>query len=226
MSYNIFEEDMQKKVVIFDLDGTLLNTLNDLTDSTNYVLKKYNYPQKTLNEVRNLVGNGVSKLIERAIPDGKENSYFVNCLKDFKDHYSKNMYDNTCPYDGIISALQELRQKGLKIAVASNKFDTAVKELCRKYFTNLIDFSIGEDEKNGIYKKPDPAMVSSIIKKYSVCKEEVLYVGDSEVDIQTAQNSGVDCLSVSWGFKSREFLENHGAKIIIDSPVQISEYIN
>ena len=217
---------MQKKVIIFDLDGTLLNTLEDLTNSTNYVLKKYDYPEKTVEEVRNFVGNGVQKLIERAIPNGIENPYFAACLKDFKDYYSKNMYDNTCPYDGIISALQKLRQKGLKIAVASNKFDMAVKELCRKYFTNLIDFSIGEDEKNGIYKKPDPAMVSSIIKKYSVCKEEVLYVGDSEVDIQTAQNSGVDCLSVSWGFKSREFLEKNGAKNIIDSASEILKYIN
>lgn len=217
---------MQKKVIIFDLDGTLLNTLNDLTDSTNYVLKKYNYPQRTVNEVRNFVGNGVPKLIERALPNGKTNPHFEECLEDFKHYYSQNMFNKTSPYDKVILILSQLHQEGLKIAVASNKFDTAVKGLCNKYFGDLVDFAIGEDEKNGISKKPNPSMILTVMKKYSLRAEEVLYVGDSEVDILTAENAGVDSLSVTWGFKSREFLENHGAKIIIDSPVQISEYIN
>lgn len=125
---------MKRDTIIFDLDGTLLNTLDDLADSTNYALKYFDYTQRTIDEVRNFVGNGVAKLIERAIPNGKDNPNFEKCLKIFKENYAKNMYNKTAPYEGIIEMLMDLRIKGCKISVVSNKFDLAVKELCKNIF--------------------------------------------------------------------------------------------
>lgn len=214
-----------KKIIVFDLDGTLLNTLEDLADSTNYALKKFNYPQRSLDEIRDFVGNGVKLLIERAIPRGSENPDFESCLNIFKEHYSKNMYNKTRPYPGILEMLQNLRQRGCKIAVVSNKFDTAVKELCIKYFESLIDVAIGENEAAGISKKPAPDTVFKAIFELGATVSDAVYVGDSDVDIQTAQNSFIPCISVTWGFRSREFLIQNRAKILIDKPEQIFEHI-
>mgnify|MGYP002622203292 CR=1 FL=1 len=216
---------MKKDLVIFDLDGTLLNTLEDLTNSTNFALNSFNYPKRTISEVRNFVGNGVYKLIERAIPEGKNNPNFNQCLKIFKNHYEENMYNKTVPYPGITNLLSELKLRGIKTAVVSNKFDLAVKGLCLKYFPSLIDFSAGEDEKNGIKKKPASDMVLSVLEEFNCSKNKAIYIGDSEVDIQTAQNSGLDSISVTWGFKNRNFLIGNGAKIIIDSPDEIIKYL-
>ena len=214
-----------KKIVIFDLDGTLLNTLDDLADSTNYALSKFGYPTRTIEEVRQFVGNGVAKLIERAIPDGKNNSNFEKCLSIFKENYAQNMYNKTAPYNGIIEMLSNLKSKGIKIAVVSNKFDLAVKELCKKYFEGFIDFAAGENEAQGINKKPAPDTVLSVLRKFSFSPEDAIYVGDSDVDIMTAKNSHMPCISVTWGFRDEKFLLENGATILINAPSEIYNHL-
>ena len=216
---------MKRNILIFDLDGTLLNTLEDLADSTNFALKEFNYPQKTIEQVCNYVGNGVAKLIERAIPDGRNNPDFEKCLAVFKENYSKNMYNKTGPYLGIIEMLSELRVKGCKVAVVSNKFDAAVKDLCRKYFPNLIDVAIGENEAAGIKKKPAPDTVLEVVKEFGASVDNCIYIGDSDVDIMTAKNSNMPCISVTWGFRDLEFLKKSGANIIVNKPSEIVDYI-
>lgn len=216
---------MKKKIVIFDLDGTLINTLEDLKDSTNYALSCLNYPTKTIDEICQFVGNGVAKLIERAIPAGKDNPDFQQCLETFKNHYSKNMYNKTAPYNKIPQMLKTLKQKGYITAVVSNKFDMAVKELCSKYFSGLIDFAAGENEACGIRKKPAPDTVLKVLEKFNLTNNEAVYVGDSDVDIMTAKNSRMPCISVTWGFRNREFLIKHDAEIIIDSPDEIIDIL-
>ena len=199
---------MKTKIVIFDLDGTLLNTLEDLTLSTNFALEQFGYSPKTVEEVKSFVGNGVGKLIERAIPKGNKNPNYETCLYLFKNHYAQNMYNKTKPYDGIIELLAYLKLKNIKTAVVSNKFDLAVKNLCKKYFSKLIDYAAGENEKEGIRTT-----------------EDALYVGDSEVDIQTANNSFIQCVSVTWGFKDKDFLQKNGAEIIINTPDDLINYL-
>lgn len=216
---------MNKKAVIFDLDGTLLNTLEDLTDSTNYALEQCGFTQRNIDEIRQFVGNGVSKLIERAVPENTNNNDFQRCLELFKKHYQKNMFNQTKPYKGIIQMLQKIKLAGLKTAVVSNKFDLAVNKLCKKYFPHLIDFCAGENEPKGIRKKPAPDTVIKVLKNFDITPYEAIYVGDSEVDIQTAINSGIDCISVLWGFKDREFLIKNGAKILISNPDEIFKYL-
>ena len=214
-----------KKTVIFDLDGTLLNTLDDLADSTNYALSKFGYPTRTIEEVRQFVGNGVAKLIERAIPDGKNSPNFEKCLSIFKENYAQNMYNKTAPYNGIIEMLSNLKSKGIKIAVVSNKFDLAVKELCKKYFDGFIDFAAGENEAQGIKKKPAPDTVISVLNEFNFAPEDAVYVGDSDVDIMTAKNSKMPCISVSWGFRDEKFLLENGATILINAPSEIYNHL-
>ena len=216
---------MDIKVIIFDLDGTLLNTLDDLADSTNFALSKFNYSTRSIEEIRTFVGNGVAKLIERAIPDGKNNPNFDKCLDIFKQHYSINKYNKTAPYNNIINLLIELKEKNYKIAVVSNKFDLAVKELCEKYFPNLIDIAIGENEAEGINKKPAPDTVNLVLQQLGLTSNQAIYVGDSDVDILTAKNSNMPCISVTWGFRDREFLVNNNAQIIINTPKEIIDYL-
>lgn len=214
-----------KKAVIFDLDGTLLNTLDDLADSTNYALSKFGYPTRTIDEVRQFVGNGVAKLIERAIPEGKNNPNFEKCLAIFKENYAQNMYNKTAPYNGIIEMLSNLKSKGIKIAVVSNKFDLAVKELCKKYFEGFIDFAAGENEAQGIKKKPAPDTVISVLNEFNFAPEDAVYVGDSDVDIMTAKNSQMPCISVTWGFRDEKFLLENGATILINAPSEIYNHL-
>ena len=214
-----------KKAVIFDLDGTLLNTLDDLADSTNYALSRFGYPARTIEEVRQFVGNGVAKLIERAIPEGKNNPNFEKCLAIFKENYAQNMYNKTAPYNGIIEMLSNLKSKGIKIAVVSNKFDLAVKELCKKYFEGFIDFAAGENEAQGIKKKPAPDTVISVLNEFNFAPEDAVYVGDSDVDIMTAKNSKMPCISVTWGFRDEKFLLENGATILINAPSEIYNHL-
>lgn len=216
---------MDTKIVIFDLDGTLLNTLEDLTLSTNFALSQFDYPQKTIEEIRQFVGNGVVKLIERVLPDGLSDKNFDKCLEIFKQNYKENMFNKTKPYPDIIPMLEKLRVLNIKTAVVSNKFDAAVRELCSFYFKGLIDFSAGENEKTGIMKKPAPDTVFQVLRNFGYEQNDTVYVGDSEVDIQTAQNAGIECISVSWGFKDKQFLKSNGAKIIIDKPDEIFQYL-
>lgn len=211
------------KAVIFDLDGTLLDTLDGLKDSVNYTLNQFNYPTKNLDEIRSFVGNGVSKLVERAIPDGLVNPNFEKCLAIFKEHYSKTMHATTKPYPQIIELLQILKQKEIKCAVVSNKYDLAVKDLCNYYFSDLIDFAVGESTKC----KPKPSIdgIEIVLNKFNLKKEEVLYVGDSEVDILTAKNANIKMITVAWGFRESAYLKQNGADIIIDKAFDLLDYI-
>lgn len=217
---------MKKNLIIFDLDGTLLNTLEDLTDSTNYALETLGYQKHELEDIKGFVGNGIEKLIQRALPDGINNTDYKNVLETFRQHYSKNMYKKTAPYPQITETLKLLKNNNCKIGVVSNKFDLAVKNLCKTYFNNLIDIAIGENEALGIKKKPMPDTVFSVMEKFLADNSNTIYVGDSEVDILTAKNANIPCISVSWGFKDRKFLIEHDAKIIIDNPDEIFKYLN
>ncbi len=205
------------KAVIFDLDGTLLNSLYDLRDSVNAAMEHFGYPTHSTDAVRRFVGNGVSLLIERALPNGRENKNFDACLEYFKAHYASHMYDKTAPYDGIYDALSALRDDGYKLAVVSNKFDTAVKELCSKYFPRHIEVAIGECEALGIKKKPAPDTVIAALGELGISKGEAVYVGDSEVDVHTALNSGMKCVTVLWGFREKEYLKSEGALIFAEN---------
>lgn len=209
--------------IIFDLDGTLLNTLEGLKNSTNFALKKFNSPEITLEQTRSFVGNGVRKLIERAIPNGEQNPDFEKCLNTFKEHYSKTMYQKTVAYDGIEDMLTELKKRGVKTGVVSNKFDTAVKELCKNYFDGLIIVAIGESPN--VRKKPAPDSVLKAMKILGAKPENTLYVGDSDVDIQTAKNTNLKSVGVTWGFRDRELLEEEGADFIINTPCELLELI-
>lgn len=212
-----------KKAVIFDLDGTLLNTLDGLKNSTNYALETLGYTQHSTENIRKFVGNGVSKLIERAIPGGKSNLDFETCLKLFKKHYSETMLQSTKPYAGIIELLNALMQKNIKIAVLSNKFDAAVKQLCGKYFSGLIDIAVGESEKTP--PKPNPQGVLSILQYFNLTADDVIFVGDSEVDVKTAKNASIPCIGVLWGFREKEILEKEGADVIINQPGELIKYL-
>ena len=213
----------KKDTIIFDLDGTLINSLEDLKVSVNYALYGFKYPKQTLEMVRNNVGNGVEKLIERSLPNGKENPNFEVCLSIFKEHYAKHMDVNTKPYPHILETLATLKTKGYKLAVVSNKFDAAVKPLCKKYFKTLIDVAIGQEKDTK--KKPAPDTVYIALDELDSKAENAVFIGDSEVDIQTAKNANMDCISVSWGYKTKEFLEQNGASIIIDTPFELLYYL-
>ena len=212
---------MPYSTYIFDLDGTLLDTLGDLAASVNYAMSTHHLPEHSVDEVRMMVGNGVRKLMERAIPDGAANPYFDETFATFRHHYMEHQLDTTRPYDGIIETLQELKRRGCRTAVVSNKFDAATKSLCNHFFSGLIDVAIGENEAAGIHKKPAPDTVFEAIRLLGVSREEAVYVGDSDVDIATAQASGIPCISVLWGFRNREFLIAHGATKLIGSPTEL-----
>lgn len=213
--------------VIFDLDGTLLNTLDDLADGVNYALSVCRLPERTLEEIREFVGNGVLSLMELSIPQGQSNPMFEECLTVFKDYYSKNMQVKTRPYEGILSLLETLRAAGYKIAIVSNKFDSAVKELSREYFKGYIGVAIGESSR--IHRKPSPVCVYKALEELKAIGEEAIYVGDSDIDVRTAHNAGIPCVGVTWGFRDREILINEGADFIISHPmelVKVLEHLN
>ena len=201
--------------IIFDLDGTLLDTLTDLSNSINYAMAKHGFPTHTEESVRQMVGNGIYVLMEKAIPKGKENPYFDACLKDFREHYELHKKDYTKPFPGILELLKKCREQGYKMAVVSNKFDLAVKGLCQDFFSPYITTAIGESPQ--IARKPAPDTVFAAIEELQASAEKCVYVGDSDVDLATAQNAGIPCISVSWGFRSREFLLDHGASAIAGS---------
>ena len=204
------------KTYIFDLDGTLLSTLADLAASTNYALRTHHMPERSLDEVRRFVGNGVKKLMERAIPDGLNNPLFEETFATFRQHYMQHNLDTTQSYPGIMQLLEQLKAEGKNIAVVSNKFYAATRELCRHFFGDLVPVAIGERED--IRKKPAPDTVIEALRELGVDKEGAVYIGDSDVDIMTAKNSGMPCVSVLWGFRDKEFLLEHGATTLISQP--------
>ena len=204
---------------IFDLDGTLLSTLADLAASCNYALRTNGMPEHTEDDVRRFVGNGVKKLMERAVPDGLQNPLFDKAFADFRQHYMKHNLDTTRPYDGIMPMLEQLRLRGKQVAVVSNKFYAATQELCRHFFGDLVDVAIGERED--IRRKPAPDTVIEALRQLGANAEGAVYIGDSDVDIDTARNSGMPCISVMWGFRDKEILIEHGATTLVATPQEI-----
>ncbi len=216
---------MSIAAVIFDLDGTLLDTLDDLAAAVNHCMVKFGYPTHTRDEVRGMVGNGIYVLMEKSLPGGRDNPRYEECMRVFSAYYREHMEDMTAPYEGIDTLISGLSAQGIGLAIVSNKFDAAVKELNQKYFGGLIPVAIGEAESAGIRKKPAPDTVFAAMSELKVTPDRCIYVGDSEVDILTADNAGIPCINVTWGFKSREFLERHGAKMIVDTPEELMETI-
>jgi phosphoglycolate phosphatase len=206
---------------IFDLDGTLLDTITDLAASCNYALRTHGMPEHSVDDVRRFVGNGVRKLMERAIPNGAENPDFEATFATFREHYMHHSLDTTQPYPGIPETLAELKARGCRLAVVSNKMMAATVELCRHFFPDTIEVAIGEHEVEGIRKKPAPDTVFAALRELGVEKDRAVYVGDSDVDVQTAANSGLPCISVLWGFRDRDFLTQHGAKTFVSAPSEL-----
>lgn len=214
---------MKYQLAIFDLDGTLLDTLEDLADSTNYVMRSFGYPERTLAEVRSFVGNGIWKLLERSAPNGTPSEEIDRMFEQFKEYYGAHCADKTKPYDGIMELLAFLKKKGVRLAVVSNKADYAVKALCEQYFPGYFDEAVGE--RVGIARKPAPDTVNEVLKNLKIEKAQAVYIGDSEVDVQTAQNAEMDCIAVDWGFRDKEVLEKAGAEIIVSTPAELFKYI-
>ena len=210
---------MRYDTYIFDLDGTLLNTLNDLAASCNYALRSYGFPEHSIDDVRRFVGNGVRLLMCRAIPDGDNNPKFEDCYACFREHYLHHNLDTTAPYPGIMDMIKALNANGKHIAVVSNKFYEATRALVRHFFGEEISVAIGE--RPDIHKKPAPDTVNEALRQLGVGREGAVYIGDSDVDIDTARNSGMPCISVLWGFRDKAFLLAHGATTLVTTPEEI-----
>jgi len=209
------------KLIIFDLDGTLLDTLQDLGDSCNAILEQYGYPTHPLVAYKKFVGNGVQKLIERALPEEARTAETITTLlAAFKTYYEQKPVSHTQPYIGIIPLLQELQSLGYLISVASNKYHEAVIPLMQQYFPN-ISFDLVLGHRAGHPAKPDPAIVLDSIQTLGVSKKNCFYVGDSSVDMDTANNAEVTAIGVTWGFRDEDELKQHGAKYIIHTPQEL-----
>lgn len=215
---------MKYETVIFDLDGTLVDTLDDLTDSVNFALSSLGFPKRSREEVRSFVGNGVRKLIYLSVPEGTDEDTSEKCLDVFRGHYKNNSRNKTKPYDGIDEMLKKLCEAGVKTAVVTNKMQAAAKDIVEFYFGDKILLTVGQID--GVAQKPNPDGVLLVLEKLAVEKEKAVYVGDSEVDCLTAHNAGVNCIGVTWGFRSAQTLKESGAKIIVDEPLQILKEIN
>ncbi len=210
---------MKYKIVIFDMDGTILDTLEDLANSLNFALRLSNQPERTMDEVRSFVGNGIRKLVERGVqPDAAKETVDQVC-RDFSEYYRQHCSDKTRAYDGILKVIGSLRGNGIRTAVVSNKADFAVQQLCVQYFDGLFDVAAGE--KADVRKKPAPDSIYEVLRLLKMGKQDAVYIGDSEVDIQTAQNAGIDCISVGWGFREKDFLLQCGAERVLERPEEI-----
>ncbi len=217
-NWHIYEKPAYKAVV-FDMDGTILNTIEDLLEATNYALRKHGFPEHTVEEQYYFVGNGLKNTVLRALPADTSPEIAEMVYTDMVEYYSAHSEDHTRPYEGIVEVIKKLREKGLKTAVVSNKAHFAMQTLVDKYFKGCFDETMGETE--GFALKPDKAMVYEVLRRLDVPVSEAVYVGDSNVDLMTAQNAGMDCIAVSWGFRSRNVLEELGANPIIDKPEEL-----
>lgn len=215
---------MSFKLALFDLDGTVLNTLDDLADATNAVLAANNMPLRTLDEVRGFVGNGIRKLIERAVPAGTDASGIDKVLADFKTYYGAHCAEKTAPYTGILEMLAALREGGVRTALVSNKADFAVQALATQYFGDLFDMALGEDVAKRP-AKPAPDMVYHVLEMLRATPAEAVYIGDSDVDVLTARNAGLSCIAVTWGFRDRACLQNAGATLFADNAKELQNLI-
>lgn len=210
-------------LIVFDMDGTILDTLEDLTDSMNHVLKEYGYATRTIDEIRSFVGNGLYNLVRLALPEGKTEEHIQEVLGTMKEYYNTHNDIKTKPYDGILDLINDLRKAGYQTAVVSNKIDSGVQTLCEVYYKGLFDVAIGE--KDGIARKPAPDMVYAALSALGVDKIRAVYVGDSEVDVATARNAGLDMIAVGWGFREPAFLLEQGAKRVFETPKEVGDYL-
>ena len=214
---------MKYKLAIFDLDGTLLDTLADLHTAVNHALASEGLPRRSLEEVRRFVGNGIPKLIERAVSADCAPDVRIRVHETFTAYYKDHCADATRPYDGIPALLSALRGRDVRVAVVSNKADYAVQILCRGFFPGLYDLAVGE--RAGIRKKPCPDSVNEVLARLGVDRADAVYIGDSDVDVETAKNAGMPCLSVLWGFRDRDFLLAHGATATVSTPERLAELL-
>lgn len=214
---------MKFTLAVFDMDGTILDTLEDLQNSLNVILERYGYPTRTLEEVRRFVGNGILRLIEQAVPADCTEEQVRMVYEDFIPYYREHSAEKTRPYDGIVSLLDALKKHGMRLAVVSNKADAAVQDLCVQYFDGLFDLAVGE--RKGMAKKPAPDMVELVLDMLQVSKEDAVYIGDSEVDAATAQNSGLHLCAVEWGFRDVDVLKEHGAEHIFADTESLQDYL-
>ena len=214
---------MRYKAVIFDMDGTILDTLDDLAGSVNHSLALFGYPPRTRDEIRSFLGNGMIRLIHLSVPEGISSQQEEAVLNEHKAYYPLHSCDMTKPYDGIVDLLKELKRRGIKTAVVSNKSDANVKALVNRFFDGLFDVSIGSME--GVARKPAPDMVNMALDRLGVSKDDAIYIGDSEVDLNTARNSHLDMITVTWGFRDREYLIENGASVFADTPMQILDLL-
>lgn len=214
---------MSYKAVIFDLDGTLLNTLEDLTDSTNYALSECGFPERDISEIRRFVGDGMPLLIDRALPEGFTREDFERCYELFCEHYKTNMDNKTAPYDGVCDLLERLHKNGVKLAIVTNKGDFAAQVLCGKLFPCVDVVVAGRPD---LPKKPAPDGVYIALDRLGVTNDEAVFVGDSQVDFKTAENAGLKCISVLWGFRERDELEAVGAYCFAEDAFELEKLIN
>ena len=214
---------MKYNSVVFDLDGTLLDTLGDLRDSVNFTLKKNNLPERTTEEIRSFVGNGIRLLIELSVPENTPVEITDKCFQEFREYYKDHSAILTKPYDDIIDLMKTLKSKGIKIAVVSNKADFAVKTLMEDYFSGLYDCAYGE--RAGVPRKPEPDGVLDAIREMGSEIENTVYIGDSEVDVITSKNAKLPCIAVTWGFRDKKVLESLNPEYIVDSPSDILNII-
>ena len=214
---------MGYKAVLFDMDGTLLDTLEDLCDSTNHALRQMGYPPRGIGEIRRFIGNGAEKQIRRAVPEGTSEEKIMETLAAFRAYYQDHCQIKTKVYDGLLDMLSEVKEKGVKMAVVSNKPDAAVKKLNKEYFGDRLDYAIGPSD--GVRCKPYPDMAEEALKALGVEKKDAVFVGDSEVDVQTGLNAGLDVIAVSWGFRSRDVVIEAGASKIADDAGELAKFI-
>lgn len=212
-----------KKILLFDLDGTLLDTITDLHNAVNHALACYSLPTHSLAAVMRMVGNGIRSLVARAIPCGEDNPQFDAVFAEFRRYYELHKNDHTAPYDGIIEMLRALKAAGYVSAVVSNKIDSAVKGLCRATFPDTIVYALGDSE--GIPRKPEPDMVYKALRDLGAEPCDAYFIGDSEVDVVTAKNAGIPCLSVLWGFRTKEEILAAGGDTFFDAPAALTEYL-
>lgn len=211
------------ELVIFDMDGTILYTLDDICDGVNASLSKHGLPVRTKDEIRRHIGNGIRHEIESSVPEGTKESMIDAVFHDFHAWYEIHCNDRTRPYDGIVELLEDLKQAGIHCAVVSNKADYAVKALNEIYFKGLLEAGVGE--KDGIARKPAPDEVDEVLRLLNMERNRAVYIGDSEVDIETAANAGMDCIGVSWGYRDRKWLQECGAEVIVDDVSQLRQFL-
>ena len=214
---------MAYRTVLFDMDGTLLDTLEDLRESTNHVLRELGHPERSLEEVRRFVGNGAEMLIRRAVPEGTSEEEILRALGMFRSYYAAHCKEKTRVYDGMLALLDALRARGIKTAVVSNKPDEAVKKLSEEYFGGRMDYAVGA--KDGRRCKPYPDMVDAALEALGETREGAVFIGDSEVDVQTGLNAGLPVIAVSWGFRSRETIAEAGATVIADDAAALAKLL-